>query len=246
MKQNAKFFRDSFPEHKRKIDSFLLHIFYRPISFYGAALANQLGLTSNQVSFISWFFAVLGPAAFLFESKTIKLIGCFLVFVWIILDCVDGNLARSIKSYKYGDFIDAISSYTLIAVLFPCLGYSVFCSGGFIFAPANAVIVLIGAFTGMSDTLARLYYQKYQNNSYEYIDERSGNDSRITKDSLISRINNRTSKEIGLAGAMIPFLFVATIFDLIDIFVCFYFLFYASKFVLAFAVLLKKSKCLKK
>lgn len=239
----ARDFRESFPEWKRKKDSFLLRYFYRPISFYGASVANRLGLTSNQVSFLSLIVAVLACALFLFDNLIIKMIGSVLVVVWMIMDCVDGNLARTVKSYPYGDFIDAISSYTLIALLFPCLGVSVFNSGGVMIEPKSLILVFVGCMTGMFDALARLYYQKYLNNRSVYVEKKEIEEE---KNGKLSKLNDRVGKEIGLNGLLIPFLIVATAINAIDVFIIVYFCFYGLRFLISFLVLIRKTKCLKK
>ena len=230
MKYNTKFFKDAFPEWKRKKDSVLLRWFYRPISFFGASIFAHTGLTSNQVSFLSMIVAIVACSMFLFSNEIINYVGWFLLVLWMIMDCIDGNLARSIKSYPYGDFIDAASSYTLIALMFPCLGINAFLNGGFFFQKGFVWLVFLGAITGISDVLARLFYQKYLTNSYEYNDNNA--DNTVKKTGKLAIINDRVGKELGLNGLLIPALLLCLIFGM--------------RFLFSFLVLLKKTKCLKK
>lgn len=247
-KYSSQYFKQNFPEWKRKKDSVLLKYFYRPLSFYVASFACHLGLTSNRVSFISLLIAILGCVAFIPNNITANLLGCILITIWMVLDCVDGNLARCVKSYPYGEFIDAISSYTLIAFLFPCIGVAAYLNAGVLTHSSCIWLIFIGGLTGVFDSLSRLCYQKYQNNSLDYEKNslKSDKGEAIKKESTLLKINDRINKEIALNGLLIPWLYVATITHTYDLFVTFYFLYYGATFLGTLIILIKKSKCLKK
>ncbi len=67
---------------------------------------------------------------FLFCRYECNIIGALLVLFWHLLDCVDGNLARSVKPQPFGGFVDSESSYILVALLGSCLGISAYHGGG--------------------------------------------------------------------------------------------------------------------
>ena len=61
---------------------------------------------------------------FLFQSDFIlyKYIACLLMFIFLILDCVDGNIARTTKkSNKLGEFLDLFSGLLFWSVIFPSI-----------------------------------------------------------------------------------------------------------------------------
>ena len=117
MKYTAKYFKDNMPEWKRKKDAFVVKKFYRPISFYGSSFAANHGISANTVSYFSVIVAIIGCILFLFDSKGLCICGAVLFSVWSWLDCVDGNLARSVRKQPFGEFADSMSSYILVGLM---------------------------------------------------------------------------------------------------------------------------------
>ncbi|MCJ7645568.1 CDP-alcohol phosphatidyltransferase family protein, partial [bacterium] len=77
-------------------------------SFYVTWIFLRLNMSANQATYISIIIG-LGSCIFLaLGSYTLKLAGAFLASLYLLLDCVDGNIARSTKSSSpFGKFIDA-------------------------------------------------------------------------------------------------------------------------------------------
>ena len=135
MKYTAQFFKDNLPEWKRKKDPILSQLFYRRVSFFVSAFFANLDIGANAVSLISVGVAVLACAAFIAGWP---IVGALLVNLWLIMDCADGNIARSVKKELYGDFVDSMSSYICVGLLFPCLGFVVYRMGGAVFEKTMA------------------------------------------------------------------------------------------------------------
>ena len=114
MRYNAKYFRDSLPEWKRRKDPVLSKVFYRPVSFFTASIAANLGISANTVSYCSVFIAVLSCLLFAYPSQQAHLAAAIFVSVWLIMDCTDGNLARSVKKQPFGTYADSMSSYIFV------------------------------------------------------------------------------------------------------------------------------------
>ena len=130
MQYTAQFFRDNLPAWKRRKDPIMVKIFCRPVSFYISSFCANHGISANSVSIFSTFIGILACSMFLFGRWEFNIIGALLIFLWHILDCVDGNLARCVKAQPFGEFVDAESSYTLVAFLGVSLGMSVFLQKG--------------------------------------------------------------------------------------------------------------------
>ena len=124
MKYTAKYFKDNMPEWKRKKDAFVVQKFYRPLSFYGSSFAANHGISANTVSYFSVIVAIIGCILFLFDSKGLCICGAVLFSVWSWLDCVDGNLARSVRKQPFGEFADSMSSYILVGLMGSAMGIS--------------------------------------------------------------------------------------------------------------------------
>ena len=167
MKYTPTFFKETMPEWKRKKDSIVAQWIHRPISFCFSSLFAMLGMTPNQVSFLSLFIGMAAVICFLLNGKGWWLAGALLVNLWSITDSADGNMARSIGSQPYGNFIDALSSYFLVGFMFPALGMAVYRSGGLWFRAGDPWIIYLGSLASASDTMTRLFFQKMKSSTYE-------------------------------------------------------------------------------
>ena len=98
MKYTINYFRKGLPDWKAKKDPFISRIFYRPVSMYVACWCSNIGLSANTVSYMSAVIAIWGCLSFLGGNHTLNIIGAILLNIWNILDCVDGNIARSVKN----------------------------------------------------------------------------------------------------------------------------------------------------
>lgn len=247
MKYTPQYFKDNLPVAKNSKSSFLVRHFYRKVSFYFSSLAYMAGLTANRVSFLGTIVAYMAAGLYLFPMKWVQILGGVMTAVWLVSDCVDGNLARCVGKQPYGEFIDAVGSYTIVALILPAVGFAAY-NGGSVFLNYNPWIILLGGLGGLLDALARLYYQKYSNERkvIEGLEEKKNDGGNEGKMAKLNAIYMRLSKEIGISGLMIPFLIIATIFSLLDIFTFFYFCFYGANYLAAFIVLLKNTGCLRK
>jgi hypothetical protein len=156
---------------------------------------------------------------------------------------VDGNLARCVRPQPYGDFVDAMSSYTLIALLGISLGFCAYRNGGVIFEPHSAVVMLLGALASVSDSLMRLCYQKFKNNTAEL--ENSGvlkpeKDVRTDHESVTS-ITVRIEHVFG-TGTLLPIvIFVCSLLGALDIAVIYMFFYYTGSAVVIILKYIRKA-----
>lgn len=245
MRYTPKFFNDTMPEWKRKKDSIVARYIHRPISFIFSSIFAEIGLTPNQVSFISLIVAVIACSCFLVSNKIACIIGAIMVNLWSIMDSADGNMARSIGGKPYGDFIDATSSYFLVGFMLPALGWSVYCQGGFIFQKNDGLIVLIGAIAGISDTMMRLFYQKMKCNSYELQNEEHMMEYSQNSKSKLSKIHTIIESELGLGGWNMIAILMCALTTSFDLYIIFYLVFYGGMFLSSTVYLIKKTGCLR-
>ena len=242
MKYTAKYFKDATPTWKRKRDSTLTRILYRPLSFWCASVAANMGISANAVSYFSLVVAVLGCGLFLFRSSTAHFIGSVLMIVWGLLDCTDGNIARCVEKKPFGEFADSISSYILVGLMNTTMGVAAYFQGGILIEAGNPWIILIGALASSSDTMMRLVYQKYRNTERKLADQgivKIEEDFRTEGDQPFS-IKALIDREFGLAIILdiLPF---ASIFNFLDIVVIYSFCFYGSAFVVNLFIYIRKA-----
>lgn len=248
MNYSAKYFRETMPEWKRKKDSIVARYIHRPISFYFSSFFTKIGLTSNQVSFLSFIISIITCLLFLFTNYWMSIIAALLVNLWSITDSADGNMARSLGGKPYGDFIDAISSYFLVGFMFPCISWGIYKNGGQLISSGCAEIILIGGLTGLFDTMSRLFFQKMNSNTYEIeMNDKSKNNNCNNKSmhhGKLRKIYSRIESELGLGGWNMLAIVICSINNSLDLYVLFYFIFYGSIFIFSTIYMILTTKCL--
>ena len=243
MKYTAKYFKDNMPEWKRKKDAFVVQKFYRPLSFYGSSFAANHGISANTVSYFSVIVAIIGCILFLFDSKGLCICGAVLFSVWSWLDCVDGNLARSVRKQPFGEFADSMSSYILVGLMWSAMGIAAYNFGGTLLKPGNAWIILLGALASSADSLMRLIYQKYKNTEKELSEKgvlEIENDLR--KDhSKVGSFRVRIEETLGIGGILPLLILLATIFNGLDLVIFYCFVYYGGSAVAVIIILATKA-----
>lgn len=242
MKYSTKYFKNSMPEWKRKKDPFFLRLFYRPISFWVANLCVKAGVNANEISIYSAIIAIIACILYIPDNLNVNIIGGVLISVWLLLDCVDGNLARSFKKQPFGEFVDAMSSYILVAFLGTCLGIHVYYSGGILFDEKCPWGIVLGAVASSSDTLMRLIYQKYKN-TYRDLEEQGviGKEKDVRTDKReVGSIRVRIEMELGIAGILPIAILICTIFEVLDLVLVYMFIYYGGACVVATVMYVNK------
>ena len=253
MKYSPKYFKDTMPKWKRDKDSFISRYIHRPISFYFSSVFVELGFTSNQVSFISLIIAFLSVILFSSTNMVMLILAYTLLNLWCITDNSDGNIARSVGSKPYGDFIDATSSYFLYGTMFLSLSYSVYKTGGLFFDEKIPEIIILGGIAGSMDTMSRLFFQKMKNNAYEIRIkelqlgiERQEDISRRDHN-IIEKFQAKLDTEFTCGGTIhLVLLLICILINAVDLYVVLYFLYGVMTFLATTIYLIKKTGCLRK
>lgn len=219
---------DSLPKKKNSKSSLWVKIVVRKLSFIFTYLFINLGCSAWMASIISIIVAVAGTVCLCIDSIVCRIIGVILVELWLVLDCVDGNIARVRKtSSEMGEFIDALSGYYVTGFVYLAIGVSAYYTTRF--SNYALAFLILGGISTVAGLLARIIHQKYtytllilerDNNKKETLPE----EEVINKKSL-QYIRSRMDKEINISGLFMPFLIIALIFNLFDVMTVFYFLF---------------------
>ena len=242
-KYTIMYFKENFPEWKRKKDSFILKYFIRPLSFVGASYCAKWNIKANTVSYVSGIVALVACALFLPYNYVAHVVGAALFTVWILMDCIDGNLARSVKKQPFGPFSDAISSYMLVGFMGACIAFAAYSEGGYLFKAGNPWIILMGAFASSSDTMMRLIYHKYEQSHQELI-KAGVMPEEVDAHTDINNVSNwkiRIEHELGVDGIIPLFVLICTIFRMLDIAVLYFFCYYGGAFLFSYTTYVKKA-----
>ncbi len=108
-------------------DNLLDYYVLTRISSYPTWLFLRLGISANQTSAISILTASSGCILLIFGEYWITLTGALLVITGILLDNVDGNVARYNNTCsRYGEFLEALNEYIMVGLLFISAGVGLY------------------------------------------------------------------------------------------------------------------------
>jgi phosphatidylglycerophosphate synthase len=148
----------SLPPEKIWQDGLWTRFVLRPLSFPVSWAALKAGLSPNAVSYISALFSLTGGILFSFPGYWAAAAGAILFNLFSVLDCVDGNMARtSGKAGPWGSWADAETGFLTYTAVFFSTGLYVFFRAGW--WPA----LLVAGLTSSANLLARVAYQMYRN-----------------------------------------------------------------------------------
>jgi len=156
--------KKAYSEDKQEADKSEWFAYYviRPVSFYFTMLFIKFDVTANKITWLSLFMALLGSVLIGFGSYAIQLIGGLLLIGWLILDHVDGNVARYTNTQcSYGDFLDTIAGYIMLATFPLALGIAAYFE--YNGRAYDYWFIIFGGLAAVFNILPRLMYQKFLN-----------------------------------------------------------------------------------
>jgi phosphatidylglycerophosphate synthase len=214
----------SYVPEKKAADGPWSRFVLRPVSFLFARFFFTLGFTPNAVSYLSAVLAIIGFFAFSAGSGGFIYAGFSLFFLFGVLDCADGNMARTIAikngktaGSRYGEWVDAVSGYVAYAAFFLGIG-----------ALARSWFWMLAASTALAgNLLTRLAFQNYRAAVPE---------GRARKQTGGER---KLSESIGITGILVPLSLAAYIFNLLWVVIALYAVIYCGGFLLIILKIIK-------
>ena len=135
----------------RANDGFFSVFFLRKFSKILTWVAVKIGATPNQVTIVSFLIGLYSAYSFSRGEFLHTLLGAVLLQVSIIVDCVDGELARYTRKFsKLGAWLDAVTDRVKEYLVYLGLAYGAAKSGENLWIPAMA-LMLIQTFRHLSD-----------------------------------------------------------------------------------------------
>ncbi len=135
----------------RANDGFFSVFFLRKFSKILTWVAVRVKATPNQVTLLSFAIGLYAAYSFSLGTFTSILIGAILLQVSIIVDCVDGELARYTRRFsKLGAWLDAVTDRVKEYMVFLGLAYGASLEGLELWIPAMAMMA-IQTFRHLSD-----------------------------------------------------------------------------------------------
>jgi len=163
----------------RANDGFYSVFFLRKISKLFTWLAVRLKMTPNQVTLISFAIGLLSAYEFSKGNFWAIFVGAVLLQLSIIIDCVDGELARYTRQFsQLGAWLDAITDRIKEYLVFFALAYGAAKNGRDLWIPAMGMM-LFQTFRHLSDyNFARI--NKIRSSHLEPLDFNLKNDGSVS------------------------------------------------------------------
>lgn len=242
---------ESMPKNKSRVSSFWVKLVARPLSFLFTFILVNLGCTANFVSVLSGIIVFIGCVLLSIDNTFCIVLGVLFINLWIVFDCCDGNIARVTKKSSYmGEFVDAVSGYVICSFNFIAVGIAAYNRSSFLLGMHNQWFIVIGAIGCVTDLFARLVYQKFTNccfvteckvkGSATYTPENySFYDPKAKKG--LTYIRLVIDRQLGISGAFMPLLILASLTNLYDVLVCIYSLYHVLTLLAVFILFGRKS-----
>lgn len=221
----------SLPKKKNSKSSLWVKLIVRKMSFLFTFLFINLGFSAWAVSILSVVVALSGCVFLCLNSFVFRLVGVILIEFWLVLDCVDGNIARVKKtSSEMGEFIDALSGYFITAFVYFALGVAAYHTTFVpLFKEHSIYFVLFGSISTICGVLSRLIHQKYTYSLLVLRDKKADKvnlpEDEVENKKSLQYLRSRIDKEISISGLFMPLLIVSLIFNVFDFLTLFYLVF---------------------
>ena len=216
--------------HVKEADTRYAALVARKVSIYFTWLLLHTRISANQTTFLFIVLGLIGSACFIPGIHLLSLLGAFVLQIWFIFDCVDGEIARYRgTSSVTGSYFDLMAHDIVNSALFLCLSYGVYFRTGstiyFVFGFSTVFSLFLIKLTWLNKVRVLLVEGKHSENK----DFPVGGSFELG--SVSSSLGGTTSGLQKLYGK-VSFLFrfpgimnilcVAAIFDRIDIFLIAY------------------------
>jgi phosphatidylglycerophosphate synthase len=275
MSQNSKnlpTLKDILKAHgwKRDYDRYLLlaRFVFRPVGFLVTWAAIRIGLTTEAVSWISGAVGIAGCIWLASGHESLLPVGIGLLLFFNLLDCVDGSIARAMKTENpYGRFLDSICGGIIDLAFWGIIGIMAFRHPQQLYFPnpfglGNLFWLMIGCLTCFFyiwleylertfDELLRPYWDRLQEGQAKELRNLGG--IRKTepflnwfsmKDykSIIRAINNN----LRVRESHYFLLVIAYWLRIVDVFLLIYLLYYLGHIVFLMGIYTKRGRLLKR
>lgn len=154
------------PEKKKTASKCIVgHYLVRPISNIISIPLIEKKVDPTLITIISGFFPIIGLLAFSFISDSIGFwVGWASIFIWNVLDGVDGNIARyNNQCSKYGELWDATVGWVATIAFYTGMGFVSYRNPGVLansFSITTIYYLLMGFVSSMAWIFPRLVMQK--------------------------------------------------------------------------------------
>lgn len=197
-----------------------LGLVVRYFSIYFTKYLIKTNLTPNQITAIGTAVYLLGAFLLAFNNYSLSVFALFLLFFATILDASDGEVARfHAFSYGYGgSYVEPLTHDIMYAFMFLPIAYGAYLQ------THNPLLFLFGAIASVSKLVFRLMTGRFFYGVTIKLPTKGQIDPTVNfvQQSRFNRIIYRLYRNLCTSSGILLPLFIAVIFNRLDIFVVFY------------------------
>lgn len=241
--------KNSMPKEKAARDALWVKLWVRPLSVPLSFVALNMGITPNTISVVSILDTILACVLMMSGNNTLAVIGLVVLNLFILWDCMDGAMARTMKRASYmGEFYDAAGGYTICAFSLLAGGVCAYYSGNVMLFTSVEALILMSALGSICDVFARLIYQKYTvseivaNVKMNKPIERENDSFETEKPSFsLTYLRNEFDRQFGTGGFFPPILMLSYFLRVMDIVVILYSLYHILAYVAVMVIYCRRA-----
>lgn len=220
----------------------------RPISYYLAIFFLYFNISANKVTLLFLFTGIIGSLLLAIGDYMMFIIGALLIELAIILDCVDGNIARVKGPTITGSILDIWSGEVILVLSMFTLGVGVYNKEDSIIINVlyniipvvmhNIIFIYVGSIAALITLASWTVRYTWRVISHNLEDMKSMPANNIIKRSIENIFH--------YSGAYSITMLIAAIFNILDLFIFVITIIYGINLIVIVYTILKKAKELEK
>lgn len=242
-KESFQFY--SLERQKKDKESFWVYWVTRKISFWITPILIRAGVSANQATVFGILVGIIAAGFIITGAFWYVFFGAILMQFWLIMDSVDGNIARIRKKPSLlGKFLEELNGEIMSALFFTSIGIAASRMPGFFPFPFNInpspyLFIVLGALASFSIIFRHLisvHYLAIFSSDKEFKAELFLN-SRVTR-----FFYNLVIKFLGIYSSAQPLLLLAAVFNALGLYTIIYSLMHIGAMFANIAVAIFKAK----
>jgi hypothetical protein len=192
----------------------------RPASYYMAWPFLRLGVSANAVTLLWIFIAVIGCGFLASGGYLNMLIGAILIELAVILDCVDGHIARFTRPRYSGEVLDTWAGEMVLVLSMLSIGIGMtnssdIATSGILQALGldNKSFIYVGVFSALASISSWTVRVHWRTITMRMSSRTSEPDERIRNSKVIMIVDNL----FHYSGALTALMVIASVFYVIDV-----------------------------
>jgi len=182
--------------------------FYRRISIYFTNIFLKIDFSANKVTLLSLIFALLGGLFLIFTNIMYWVISALFLYIYLVFDCVDGEIARYNKSSsKLGAHFDFMVGATVHPYIIICMTFGIYN------ALQDTIIFIFGFLAVILNLLHEMHRISYENKFSDISFDKDTSEKKGIIGKYVYRSVKRICSFLG-PGAIIYAILIVTALDI--------------------------------